>query len=60
MKSDITEIRNTVGLARWRYKRTTTRELQTLNDHYLADIGLDRTQTTSIFKEMIETGGYPV
>lgn len=60
MKPDIDETADIHGFARWRYRRNTTRELQALNDHHLADIGLDRFQTVSVFQKMIETGGYPV
>lgn len=41
------------GISRWRRRRTTIRELQALSDHYLKDIGLDRSQIVSTVEETI-------
>ena len=49
--------RSAGGISRWRRRRKAIRELQALSDHYLADIGLDRSQIVSTIEEMIETGG---
>jgi len=40
----------------WRRRRATLRKLQTLSDHYLRDIGLDRSQIGSSFEQRIDTG----
>ena len=47
------------GISRWRQRRAAIRELQALSDHYLTDIGLDRSQIVSTVGEIIETGGRP-
>ncbi len=49
--------RSVGGISRWRQRRTAIRELQALSDHYLKDIGLDRSQIVSTVEEIIETGG---
>ena len=49
--------RSVGGISRWRQRRTAIRELQALSDHYLTDIGLDRSQIVSTVEEMIGNGG---
>jgi uncharacterized protein YjiS (DUF1127 family) len=44
--------RSVGGISRWRQRRTTIRELQALSDHYLSDIGLDRSQIDSTVEEI--------
>lgn len=44
---------------RWYQRHTANRELRALSDHYLKDIGLDRSQIVSPFEETIEPGGQP-
>ena len=51
--------RSVGGISRWRQRRTAIRELQALSDHYLTDIGLDRSQIVSTVEEIIETGNQP-
>ena len=53
------ELRNLGWISRWRQRRTAIRELQALSDHYLTDIGLDRSQIVSTVEDIIETGGQP-
>ena len=43
--------------SRWRQRRTAIRELQALNDHYLKDIGLDRSHIVTSVEEIHETRG---
>ena len=51
-------VRRSVGvISRWRQGRRAARELQALSDHYLTDIGLDRSQIVPRVEKMIETGG---
>ena len=45
------------GISRWSQRRIVIRELQVLSDHYLTDIGLDRSQIVSTVEEIIETDG---
>jgi len=53
-------LRRTRGrISRWRRRRIGIRKFQALNDHYLTDIGLDRSQIVSKVEEIIETGGQP-
>lgn len=42
----------------WRRKRSTVRELQQLNNHYLKDIGLDPAQIASSVDEIIDAGAW--
>ena len=49
--------RAVAGISRWRQRRRAIRELQALSDHYLTDIGLDRSRIVSTVEQMIETGG---
>ena len=52
--------RRGVGLIlQWRKRRAAIRELQGLNDHYLKDIGLDRSRITSAVDGILENGGHP-
>ncbi len=51
--------RSVGGISRWRHRRTAIRELQALSEHYLTDIGLERSQIVSTVDEIIETGGRP-
>ena len=46
-------------ISRWRQRRAAIRELQLLNDHYLKDIGLERSQIASALDELPESGGHP-
>ncbi|WP_282611124.1 DUF1127 domain-containing protein [Pelagibius sp. Alg239-R121] len=41
-------------IARWHRRRTTIRALRDLNDYYLKDIGLDRSQIEATVEEMID------
>ncbi len=41
-------------ISHWRQRRTGTHKLQALNDHYLADFGLERSQIVSTVEEIIE------
>lgn len=51
-------VRQSIGrISRWHQRCTAIRELQALSDHYLTDIGLDRSQIVSTVEETIETGG---
>lgn len=43
------------GVSRWRRRRTAIRELQALSDHYLTDVGLERSQIVSTVEEMMAT-----
>ncbi len=53
-------VRWSVGrISRWRQRRTAIRELQALSDHYLTDIGLDRSLIVSTVEEIVKTGGRP-
>lgn len=42
---------------RWHRRRAAIRVLESLSDHYLRDIGLDRSQITSRVERDIYTGG---
>ena len=44
------------GISRWRHRRTAICKLQALNDHYLKDIGLDRSEIVSSVEEIIKMG----
>lgn len=44
--------RSVGGISRWRRRRTLIRKLQALSDHYLTDIGLDRSQIVSTVEEI--------
>ena len=44
------------GISRWRRRRTAIRELQALSDHYLTDVGLERSQIVSTVEKMIAAG----
>jgi len=46
-------------ISRWRRRRAAIRELRALNDHYLRDIGLDRSRIVSTVEEILETGDRP-
>jgi len=53
-------VRQSVGwISRWRQRRSAIRKLQALNDHYLKDIGLDRSEIVSSVENIIETGDQP-
>jgi len=52
--------RSVGGVSRWRQRRTAIRELQALSDHYLTDIGLDRSQIVSTVEKIVETSDRPV
>lgn len=41
---------------RWNRRRATIRSLQALNDHYLADIGLDRSQIVATVETRAQGG----
>ena len=41
------------GISRWRRRRNAIRELQAISDHYLKDIGLDRSQIVPAVENMI-------
>jgi uncharacterized protein YjiS (DUF1127 family) len=50
-----TALRRGLGwISLWRQRRTAIRELQTLIDHHLADIGLDRSQIVSTVEKVIK------
>ena len=46
-------------ISRWRRRRTAIRELQASSDHYLTEIGLDRSQIVSTVEEIIKIGDQP-
>lgn len=46
-------------ISHWRQRRAAIRELQGLNDHYLKDIGLERSEITSAVDGLPENGGHP-
>lgn len=53
-------VRRSVGwISLWCQRRVAILELRALNDHYLRDIGLDRSQIVSPIEEIRETGGQP-
>ena len=53
--------RQTAGwISRWCRRRADARKLQALSDHYLRDVGLDRSQIVSPFERIIETRGETV
>ncbi len=47
-------------ILQWHARRAAIRELQGLNDHYLKDIGLERSQIASAVDAITEKGGHPV
>ncbi len=51
--------RTVVRIVQWRRRRATIRELQTWSDHYLKDIGLERSQIASAVDGIPESGGHP-
>lgn len=53
-------VRRTISrVFHWWQRRTTIHKLQALNDHYLKDIGLDRSQIISSVDGIVETSGKP-
>lgn len=44
-------------ISRWRRRRVAIRQLQALNDHYLADLGLDRSQLAAGVEAIVEARG---
>ena len=48
--------RSVIAVSRWRQRRAAIRQLQALNDHYLADIGLERDQIVPTLDALIEAG----
>ncbi len=46
-------------ISRWHHRRIGIRKLQALNDHYLKDIGLDRSEVVSYVEEIIVMDARP-
>lgn len=50
----------TSKIARWNRGHSAARELRTLDDRQLADIGLDRIRLNTLFGNVTRVGGFPV
>ncbi len=48
--------RAVAAVSRWYRRRAAIRQLQALNDHYLADIGLERDRIVPTLDALIEAG----